>query len=120
MKGWLGIAASVLTSRTGMFVVTGLSAFVWHTFDKSSAVRKTVIEYVAKEELAAERAARKATQYKLDRANKAGRKLVDRITISRENQINADTDITAYIESLPTVAGCTISSDLLDLVRQPK
>ena len=56
----LGIGARFLGSRTGAVVIATLlivfGFLLWHQFDKSSAVRKAVAEYVADVELSSARA----------------------------------------------------------------
>ncbi|GAB2183742.1 hypothetical protein LAB1_10510 [Roseibium sp. LAB1] len=113
------VVAWILQSRTvcaALAIAAVLGGFfVWHTVDKSSALRRAVVEYVADAELTAAQVQLeelKRRKVVTERANRRFLSLID--------QANAEADATAqelehYVSTVED--GCTVQPDLLERLR---
>lgn len=105
------------TSRLGiaMIVVGGL--FAWHQLDKTSAVRKAVIGYVADVELAAAEAEAAALQEARAKLAAANRKFAERADRAEEEAADAERRFQDYVATSPLPPGCSVPPDFLDLLQ---
>ncbi|MHA7777420.1 hypothetical protein [Roseibium sp. M-1] len=113
------VVAWILQSRTACSalaiaaVLGGL--FVWHWADKSSAVRRAVVEYVADTELTAARVQLeelKRRKVVTDRANRRFLSLIDQANAEAEA---AAQELEHYVSTVED--GCTVQPGLIDRLR---
>lgn len=108
-----------LKSRAGMLVMLSLALFSWHKIDKSSAVRKAVVAYVADVELSAQRRSLEIADIRIAALKKANGKLaLDIGELTRDAQANTER-ASALINGYSPIEGCVVGSNLIGLLRQP-
>jgi len=107
----------VLTSRTGIAVIVIGALFTWHQLDKSSAIRRTVVRYVADVELAAAEAENKSLREQAARLAAANRTLL----LSAQDDEKEIEDVKRthreYLEAHPTSPDCAPDADFFDLLQ---
>ncbi|WP_299812457.1 hypothetical protein [uncultured Roseibium sp.] len=115
----IGLLGTIFQSRAACSVLAVAAAigglFVWHTVDKSSAVRRAVAEYVADMELTAAKAQLDELQRRETVADQARHRLQSEIDLAQAEALAATQELETYVSSVGD--GCTVQSDLLDRLR---
>jgi hypothetical protein len=106
------------TSRLGLIVILCLALFTWHKIDKGSAVRDAVVRYVARVELQAAETEAQALRGRIERLETANAALRGSIAVAQQEARDAEAARLDYLGRTPAPpADCTVSPDLLDLLR---
>lgn len=115
----MGLATWILQSRAACSalaiaaVLGGL--FFWHQVDKSSAVRKAIVEYVAEAELTAARVQLeelKRRKVVTDRANRRFLSLIEKANVEAEA---ASQELEHYVSTVED--SCVVQPDLIERLR---
>lgn len=108
-----------LTSRVGIVLVIAAALFAWHKIDKGSAVREAVVGYVADVELRAAETHAEILQARIARLEAANAALGASLEEVQQEARDAEAARLDYLERTPAPpADCTVSRDLLDLLRR--
>lgn len=113
----MAILARILGSRVGVVVILVLALFAWHKIDKTSAVRRAVVTYVAGVELSAAEAENEELARRAQISYIARQRLIadlGEITISAER---TQRELEAYAKSNPVNANCVVDDSLLEWLR---
>lgn len=109
----------LLRSRTACALVTAAALlggfFVWHTLDRSSAVRRAVSEFVAETELTVIRAQLTELQRRQAIADHAKRRLQSEIEEANALAEAAVEELEHYVSTVEDT--CVVRSDLLERLR---
>jgi len=84
------------TSAITAVLIVMAALFVWHKFDKNSAVRAAIVDYVADVELQAARAQIKEANRREAVAVAAGQRLEERMQVAKGEAARAAYDIKQY------------------------
>lgn len=115
----MSLLVRFLTSRVGIVLVIAAALFAWHKIDKSSAVREAVVGYVADVELQAAETHAEILQARIARLEAANAALGASLAIAEQEARDAEAARLDYLERTPAPpADCTVSRDLLDLLRR--
>lgn len=111
--------ALILRSRTvcSLLVLTAVlgGLFVWHTFDRSSAVRRAVAEYVARSELTAIRVQLNELKRRKAVSDGASRQLKSEIDMANALAEAAVEELEHYVSTVET--SCVVRPDLVERLR---
>ncbi|MBL4761732.1 MAG: hypothetical protein JKY93_03420 [Gammaproteobacteria bacterium] len=89
-------------------ILVVLVLFGWHTFDKTSAVKRAVVGFIAKTELATAQAAQEELQRKLSISESANANFQTRFAIDNQAAIAASEDL----KNETYDPACVVSPDL--------
>ena len=102
------------TSVVSAFVIAALALFTWHQFDKQSAVRQAVIEYVADTEIKVLQAQIDEANHRAEVAEDASAALSKRLSALEAEAAQHQQEIEEYAASLEDVPACRPDDDFLD------
>lgn len=115
----IGLLGAVLQSRVACSILAVLAflggLYAWHTFDKSSAVRKAVIDYVAQAELTSARVQLEEQRRRRAVADKANRHLQTEIDQANADAAAAAEELEHYVSQVDD--SCIVQPDLSDRLR---
>ena len=115
----IGAAAWILQSRTARTVLTIAAVlgglFIWHKVDKTSAVRRAVVEYVAKVELTAARVQLEELKRRQDVTDGARRFLQTEIEKANAEAEAAAQELEHYVSTVED--SCIVQPGLIDRLR---
>ena len=105
-----------LTSRVGLLCILAFTLMTWHHFDKTSAVRRAVVTYVADVELTALKAKNAVLAERARRSEEANAHLEEKIATADGDRINDDNKIRIYEAETAAPADCIANPLILDLL----
>ena len=112
-------AWKITSSRTGIIVIICAGLWLWHTLDKSSAVRRAVIGYVAHTELETARAEAAEFKRRAKVFEAAKQALEIQLADAGEAKAAAEKRIADYERTTPVAGDGRVSADLYLRLRNP-
>ena len=113
----MGLLIRLATSRIGIVCIIAGALFLWHKFDKSSAVRRAVAEYVAAEELAAVNSELRETQRRAAVTMAANERLRQAAAEAEEMAATAEQELEAYVQANPIDPDCVVDDAVIERMR---
>jgi hypothetical protein len=115
----IGVLGFILRSRVACSVIAIAAVlgglFVWHWVDKSSAVRRAVVEYVAKAELTSARVQLEELKRRKVVSDQANRRIQSEIEQATAEAEAVAQELEHYVSTVED--SCVLQPDLIDRLR---